>query len=214
VQGPRTGEGARPPPKDRHKQPEQTIVTAPPPTSPSASQPQGGPPKPLALGDPKIVVGVADLAVAKDPTKSIVTYALGSCIGVTIFDPVSRVGGMLHFMLPEGKTSPEKAAANPAMFADAGVPQLFQRAYKLGAEKSKLIVCAAGGAEILAEDGHFRIGSRNRTMLRKIFWQNNVLLSADDTGGNHSRTMTLSLKDGTVSIRSQGKEAVLWAPAA
>jgi chemotaxis protein CheD len=100
------------------------------------------------------------------------------------------------------------------MFADAGVPQLFQRAYKLGAEKSKLIVCAAGGAEILAEDGHFRIGSRNRTMLRKIFWQNNVLLSADDTGGNHSRTMTLSLKDGTVSIRSQGKEAILWAPAA
>ncbi len=154
------------------------------------------------------------MAVAKDPSKSIVTYALGSCIGVTLFDPVMKVGGMLHFMLPEGSASPEKSAANPAMFADTGVPLLFQRAIRLGADRSKLIVCAAGGAEILAEDGHFRIGARNRTMLRKLFWQNNVLLAKDDTGGSHSRTMTLSLKDGTISIRSQGKESVLWSPAA
>lgn len=171
-------------------------------------------PKPLSAPDQRIVVGVADLAVASDVNKSIVTYALGSCIGVTLFDPIAKVGGMLHFMLPEGKTSPEKAAANPAMFADCGVPLLFQKAQKLGAEKSRLIVCAAGGAEILAEDGHFRIGSRNRTMLRKLFWQNNVLLAADDTGGNLSRTLTLSLADGTITIRSQGKETLLWAPAA
>jgi chemotaxis protein CheD len=173
-----------------------------------------GNPKPLATAEQRIVVGVADLAVVKDPGKAIVTYALGSCIGVTIFDPVTKVGGMLHFMLPEGKTSPEKAAANPAMFADSGVPLLFQKAYKLGADRSRLVVCAAGGAEILAEDGHFRIGARNRTMLRKLFWQNNILLAADDTGGSHSRTLSLSLTDGTISIRSQGKESVLWAPAA
>ncbi len=178
------------------------------------SSTSSGPSKPASPNDPRIVVGVADLAVSKEPGKSIVTYALGSCIGVTIFDPASKVGGMLHFMLPEGKTSPEKAAANPCMFADAGVPLLFQKAYKLGADRAKLVICAAGGAEILAEDGHFRIGARNRTMLRKLFWQNSLLLAADDTGGNHSRTMTLSLKDGTVTIRSQGKEAVLWAPAA
>lgn len=177
------------------------------------SFPQGAP-KPLPGADQRIVVGVADLAVAKEPGKSIVTYALGSCIGVTLFDPVAKVGGMLHFMLPEAKGSPEKAAANPAMFADSGVPLLFQKAYKLGAERSRLVVCAAGGAEILAEDGHFRIGARNRTMLRKLFWQNNVLLAADDTGGSQSRTMTLNLATGTISIRSQGKETVLWAPAA
>ncbi len=183
-------------------------MTVPTPSTSSGAQ------RPLLPPDPKIVVGVADLAVAKDPGKAIITYALGSCIGVTIFDPVSKVGGMLHFMLPEAKTSPEKAAANPCMFADSGIPLLFQKAYKLGAERARLVVCAAGGAEILAEDGHFRIGARNRTMLRKLFWNNNVLLAADDTGGNQSRTMTLSLKDGSITIRSQGKESVLWAPAA
>ena len=66
----------------------------------------------------KIVVGVADLQVARDPSKSIITYALGSCIGVTLYDPVAKVGGMLHFMLPESTVSAEKAAANPAMFGD------------------------------------------------------------------------------------------------
>jgi chemotaxis protein CheD len=186
------------------------------PTTPTSfgPAPQGASRPGLSAADPKIVVGVADMAVARDAGKPIITYALGSCIGVTLFDPVAKVGGMLHFMLPEGKTSPEKAAANPAMFADTGIPLLFNNAYKLGASRARLIVCAAGGAEILAEDGHFRIGARNRTMLRKIFWQNNILLSADDTGGTQSRTVTLSLKDGTVTVRSQGKESVLWAPAA
>ncbi|MEY4821798.1 MAG: hypothetical protein RLY72_1450, partial [Planctomycetota bacterium] len=69
----------------------------------------------------KIVVGVADMAVARDAHKSIVTYALGSCIGVTLYDPVAKVAGMLHFMLPESTVSPDKAAINPAMFGDAGL---------------------------------------------------------------------------------------------
>ena len=162
-----------------------------------------------AEGD-KIVVGVADLQVSRDPTKSIITYALGSCIGVTLYDPVAKVAGMLHFMLPESAVSAEKAAANPAMFGDAGLPILFEKVLAAGAKRERLIVCAAGGAEVLADDGHFRIGNRNRTILRKIFWKLNILLAADDTGGQHSRTMTIRLSDGQISIRSQGKETILW----
>jgi chemotaxis protein CheD len=158
----------------------------------------------------KVVVGVADLAVVRDATKSIVTYALGSCIGVTVYDPVAKVGGMLHFMLPESTVNAEKALANPAMFADIGVPLLFQKVIEAGARRERLIVCAAGGAEVLADDGHFRIGSRNRTILRKIFWKQNLLLAADDTGGQHSRTLTLRLADGVINIRAQGKETQLW----
>ena len=158
----------------------------------------------------KIVVGVADLQVARDPSKSIITYALGSCIGVTLYDPVAKVGGMLHFMLPESTVSVEKAAANPAMFGDLGMPILFDKVIAAGAKRERLIVCAAGGAEVLADDGHFRIGSRNRTVLRKILWKLNILLAADDTGGQHSRTMTLRLADGGITIRSQGKESALW----
>lgn len=158
----------------------------------------------------KIVVGVADLAVTRDPKKSIVTYALGSCIGVTLYDPIAKVGGMLHFMLPESTVSQDKAAANPAMFGDLGIPLLHQKMLEAGAKKERLIVCAAGGAEVLADDGHFRIGNRNRTILRKILWKLNLLLSAEDTGGQNSRTLALRIEDGAISMRVQGKESMLW----
>lgn len=159
---------------------------------------------------PRITVGIADLQLSADPRAALITYALGSCIGVTIFDPVARVAGMLHFMLPQGSLSPEKAKSTPCMFADTGVPLLFTKAYELGAKKERLIVCAAGGAEILADEGHFKIGTRNRTMLRKLFWKNNVLIAAEDTGGTHSRTMTLRLSDGLVSVKSKSEERTIW----
>lgn len=156
-----------------------------------------------------IVVGVADLAVTDDPNAKIVTYALGSCIGVTVYDPVAKVAGMLHFMLPSGKVNAEKAENKPAMFGDTGIPMLFRAVYDLGAVKERLIVCAAGGAEIIG-DSHFRVGPRNRTLLRKIFWKNNILLAADDTGGNISRTVTIKVSDGSVTVRNRGQETMLW----
>jgi chemotaxis protein CheD len=157
-----------------------------------------------------MTVGIADLAVSADPNATLITYALGSCIGVTVYDPVARVGGMLHFMLPQATAGSDKAVKSPCMFADSGVPLLFTRAYELGAKKERMIVCAAGGAEILADEGHFKIGSRNRTMLRKIFWKNSVLLSAEDTGGTHSRTLVLNLTTGTVTVKNNREERTLW----
>ena len=159
----------------------------------------------------RVVVGVADLAVSRDPDATVVTFALGSCIGVTLYDPVARVGGMLHYMLPQASSNEVKAKAQPAVFGDTGIPLLFRSVYALGAKKERLVVCAAGGAEILNDDAHFRVGSRNRTILRKLFWKNNILLSADETGGTNSRTLSLSITDGTVTIRSQGTERQLWA---
>jgi chemotaxis protein CheD len=184
----------------------------PPPRGAGATTPQPGAPLTLVerAGADKLVVGVADLAVSRDAGRTIITYALGSCIGVTVYDPVAKVGGMLHFMLPESSVSVEKAAANPAMFGDLGIPLLFEKVALLGAKRERLVVCAAGGAEVLADDGHFRIGNRNRTILRKIFWKQNLLLAADDTGGQHSRTMSMRLSDGVIAIRAQGKESTLW----
>jgi len=177
----------------------QETLVPPSPTTYSSSEVKG-----------RVVIGVADMALSNDPTATLVTYALGSCIGVSIYDPVAQVGGLLHFMLPESKINAEKAQQNPSMFADTGVPQLFKGAYELGAKKGRLIVIAAGGAEVLADDGHFKVGSRNRTMLRKLFWKNNILLSADETGGSISRTMILKMSDGEVTVRSKGKERTLW----
>lgn len=160
--------------------------------------------------DGKHVVGVGDMVVCDDPQVLLVTYALGSCIGVTIYDPVAKVGGLLHFMLPSADLNKEKAAANPAMFGDTGIPLLFKACYEKGARKDRLIVCAAGGAEVLSDDGHFKIGSRNRTLVRKIFWKNNILIAGDETGGSNSRTLSLRMADGTAIVRTQGTERVLW----
>ena len=129
---------------------------------------------------------------------------------MTLYDPVAKVGGLLHFMLPSARLNEEKADEMPAMFADTGIPAFFKTAYDLGARKERLVVCAAGGAEVLGDDGHFKIGSRNRTMLRKIFWKNNILISGDDTGGSICRTMAIVIADGAVSSKHKGKERVLW----
>jgi chemotaxis protein CheD len=156
----------------------------------------------------KHTVGIADMIVSAASDDVIITYALGSCLGITVYDPVVRVGGMLHAMLPTCSTDPEKAQKNPFMFVDTGVPKLFLESYKLGAKKERLIVKVAGGASVnkTADEDHFQIGKRNFLMLRKLLWKNGVLIKAENVGGQHARTMSLVLADGEVIIRANGVE--------
>ena len=165
-----------------------------------------------------LTVGVADMALLCAETGSISTYALGSCIGITVFDPVAKVGGMLHFMLPqplEKTSSNERNGHHPdAMFATTGIPALFREAYKLGAQKERLIICAAGGAAFLKDEGRYQIGKRNKMIMRKLFWKNGITLNAEDTGGNVARTMLFDLASGEVLIRSKRMETALWSPKA
>ncbi len=161
----------------------------------------------VANGKPTIV-GVADLAVGKAPGQ-IVTYALGSCIGVSVWDPVTKVGGMLHYMLPQPGDETEPGF-NPAQYGTTGVPLLFKRLAEAGGAKARVVVCAAGGAEILANAQAFAIGKRNHTTLRKIFWRDNIVVAAEEVGGNVPRTMTLDLAVGEVRVRGGDKERVLW----
>jgi len=107
----------------------------------------------------KQIVGVADMKVSNNPKESIITYSLGSCIGLVIYDPVVKVGGILHYMLPESSIDKSKAADRPYMFADSGIPRLFKTAYQLGAAKQRMRIYAAGGAEILDQKGFFNIGN-------------------------------------------------------
>ena len=102
-----------------------------------------------------IIVGVADMKVNADGKCVLVTYSLGSCIGVAIYDPVVRVGGLLHYMLPESSLDRIKAKKNPYMFGDTGIPLLFKETYKLGAKKNRLKVIVVGGAQILDQKGLF-----------------------------------------------------------
>jgi len=135
----------------------------------------------------------------------LITHALGSCIGVAVYDPLVQVGGLLHFMLPDSSLDSSKAQKKPAMFADTGIPLLFKSCYKLGAEKKRMIVKIAGGAKILDDANYFRIGQKNITALRKMFWKNNVLISGEDTGENYNRTVEVSISTGTVIVKSSGR---------
>lgn len=147
------------------------------------------------------IIGVADLAISDQPDDILITYSLGSCIGVVIFDPVAGVGGMLHYMLPDSSIDKEKASGKPAMFADTGIPMLFKSCYQLGAKKAQIIVKVIGGSQILDDKGVFNIGKRNYLALRKIFWKNNVMIAAEHVGGSVNRTVRLEMSTGRVFVK-------------
>lgn len=153
-----------------------------------------------------ITVDIADLQVTNDPNSILVTYALGSCIAVIIHDPVLSIGGMIHYMLPLSKASPEKAAKKPAMFADTGIPLLFESMYELGSVKESLVVRVAGGGSLYDDKGMFNIGKRNYTVMRKMFWKNDIIITAEDVGGERSRTAKLHVGTGIVTVKSKGEE--------
>lgn len=150
------------------------------------------------------VVAVGDCIVAHGPDTSLVTYALGSCLAVSIYDPVARVGGLLHLMLPESGAAAGQVVEFPFRYADTGTPLLFRMAYGMGAEKKRLRVSVAGGAAVVEDHGLFNIGKRNMLALRKILWRAGVLIHAEDVGGNFSRTVRLDLDTGKLWIRSAG----------
>jgi chemotaxis protein CheD len=154
----------------------------------------------------RIVVGVGDMKLSNRPGDILVTHALGSCIGITIYDPVASVGGLLHFMLPDSSVNPQRAQENPWMFADVAIPLFFEKIYELVASKPHLIVKVAGGSQFLDDRIFFAIGKRNHTMMRRIFWQNGVLIKAEHVGGTLSRTLFLDVASGRVWFTSGSEE--------
>ncbi len=144
------------------------------------------------------------MKVSQDPDATIITYSLGSCIGLVVYDPVAKTGGILHYMLPESNIDEEKARKNPYMFADTGIPSLFKAAYKLGATKQRMKVAVVGGSQILDQKGFFNIGKRNHTALRKMFFKNNVVIDYEDVGGTSNRTVRLEIKTGDIYNKISG----------
>jgi chemotaxis protein CheD len=164
----------------------------------------------LAQPQPTVVVGVADMKVSASRGEKLITYALGSCLGITVYDPVANVGGFLHVMLPASEIDPAKAKSNPWMFVDTGVPSLFKACYEKGAQKARMIVKVAGGAHQGADESQdrFQIGKRNALALRQLLWKNGVMIKAQDVGGVQlSRTMTLDVGSGEVVVKTNGGES-------
>jgi chemotaxis protein CheD len=150
-------------------------------------------------------VGISDCVVSSNLDATLTTHALGSCIAVVIYDPVARVGGLLHYMLPDSSMDPAKAQQRPFMFADTGIPLLFHAAYQAGAVKERIKVTALGGAQAIQTGDAFNIGKRNHMVMRKILWKAGVMVHHEDVGGTAPRTARLEIGTGRVFV-SFGRE--------
>lgn len=155
-----------------------------------------------------VVINIADMQISNDPDSILVTYSLGSCIAVSIYDPYVKVSGLLHYMLPKSSLNQIKARDNPCMFGDTGIPLLFRKAYAFGARKERLIVKVAGGANIMDSRGFFNVGERNYVILRKLFVRNNIKIAGEHVGGNLNRTVIMNARTGTVRLKISGRREV------
>ena len=149
------------------------------------------------------VIGIGELVVSNVPGQVIATHAVGSCIAVCVFDPVAQVAGMLHFLLPESSINTARAQEHPAVFADTGIPLLFQTAYNYGLSKKRAIVKIVGGAEMpQTGTAGFNTGRRNALAARNLLWRNGVFTSGEDVGGTHARTVHLAVENGRLQVFS------------
>jgi len=155
------------------------------------------------------IVNVSDARVSANPADVLATYALGSCIGITMYDPISRVGGMLHYQLPTSSIDPQRAAEKPLMYADTGMAWLLSQLSASGADKRRLRIKLAGAAQMLNDNNLFSIGRRNHAAIRKILWQGGMLIDGEDVGGTTPRNMHLKISDGAVTITTMGAKAAL-----
>lgn len=116
---------------------------------------------------------------------------------------------MLHYQLPSSRENAHAPQRNPYMFADTGMSKLLEEMERLGVQKKKLRIKIAGGAQMLNDAQMFSIGKRNYAAIRQILWKNGMFIDKEDVGGNAARTMSLSVADGAVMIRSQGEHREL-----
>jgi chemotaxis protein CheD len=156
----------------------------------------------------KKIVGISDMQIGTKPDDQLITYSLGSCIGVVLWDPEVKIGGLLHYMLPDSSIDKAKGRAKPFMFADTGIPTMFKEIYKHGAVKNRMKVYVVGGSQVMDSSGMFNIGKRNYMILRKMFWKNKVMVTKEDVGGSVNRTISLEIGTGKVVLKVSGKGVV------
>ncbi len=152
----------------------------------------------------KISVGIADMKMTRQEG-TLITYALGSCIGISFYDPMIKLGALLHIMLPEKNQLND---TNVFKYADSGIQETLRKLAAFGAVKRRLVCKIAGGAkmfEMKGLGGLGNIGDRNTQSVKKILMSEGIRIAGEDTGGNCARTMLMDVATGEVSIRSAGK---------
>jgi chemotaxis protein CheD len=166
-------------------------------------------PSRTAPARPNIVVDISDMKLSQNRDDVLVTYSLGSCVGLTLYDPEAGIGGLIHCMLPHSQIDPEKAKLKPSMFVDTGVAAMLGELYAMGAERENLIAKVAGAGSPLGREEAFRMGQRNYSVLRKFLWKNNIRIENEDVGQSKARSLYLYMADGRTTVKSEGKEVEL-----
>ena len=152
-----------------------------------------------------IRVGMADYKVGSAPS-TIISYGLGSFIGISLYDPQAKIGGLLHIMLPDSTQA--RPTENPAKFADTGLPLMLKDVLALGAVKTRLVAKIAGGAKLFAFQNAtdiMRVGSRNAEAAKKILKDQGIKIIAEDTGGTYGRTVSIDLNTGVYKVKTIDK---------
>ena len=155
--------------------------------------------------DEMIKVGMADLQLCKSPGV-LTTLGLGSCVGVALYDPVNKIGGLLHCMLPD--STQFKNNSNTAKYADSGIDELVSKMVSLGANRSRIVAKIAGGAQMFAmktNNDTLRVGERNAEAVKKKLSQMGIRLLSEDCGLNYGRTVEFYTENGDYVIKSVGK---------
>ena len=149
-----------------------------------------------------IVVKVADLNIVSGDGE-LATLGLGSCVAICLHDPVAKVAGMAHVLLPNKSLS--RNAENPAKFPQSAIPLLVEMMQGLGAEKSRLTARLVGGASMfgnLSPSGAVQMGERNVVASRQVLEEQGIAITAEDTGGTTGRSIRLQAVDGALFIRT------------
>lgn len=152
-----------------------------------------------------VKVGIAELKTAFAPVR-IITTGLGSCVGICLWDPILKIGGMVHIMLPD--STQVRTALNKAKYADSGIDMLIEHMCKCGANKDRLVAKIAGGAQMFEFPGQsniLRIGERNVTVVKTILEARKIKILAEDTGGNYGRTIEFYTESGQLFVKTINK---------
>jgi len=153
-----------------------------------------------------LLVGLGEVKISQDPAEVLTCLGLGSCVGVGMYDPVAKVAGLAHIVLPSSNGKPERTVGK---YADTGVPLLLEMMLQRGAVKSRVMVKILGGVQISRAQGlgdAFQIGERNVEAVRAVPDDNFMRITGSDTGGNHGRTMRFYLDTGQTLVTAAGKE--------
>ena len=156
----------------------------------------------------RLTVGLAGLVVSQDPKVALCTLPLGACLGVAIYDPVVKVGGLLHSMLPASSIDPARAASCPAMFLDTGLRALYSRLQQLNATRQNLRVVVAGAAQMLDEHPELNLGKINSDLLSQCLAELGLEIHAKEVGGRTNCSMELAVATGEVRLKYSGQANV------